>query len=113
MIFRLSQELNTKINAGTLNEMPLDENSYADWSCHLLTAGRRQHILMCNTTSLYSVVMLGNGITTDSKFIERAMSNICEFMEADGQPLVYQQCIAPACGRISFARRWTALPRVR
>lgn len=38
MIFRLSQKLNTKINAGALSAMPLDENPYADWSAHLFTA---------------------------------------------------------------------------
>jgi hypothetical protein len=32
MILRLSQKLNTKIKAGTLKAMPLDENPYADWS---------------------------------------------------------------------------------
>jgi hypothetical protein len=42
MIFRLSQKLNTKIKTGKLAEMPLDQNPYADWSCHLFTAGRRQ-----------------------------------------------------------------------
>jgi hypothetical protein len=32
MILRLSQKLNTKIKAGKLTEMPLDQNRYADWS---------------------------------------------------------------------------------
>jgi len=52
MIFRLSQKLNTKIKAGKLNAMPLDENPYADWSCHLFTANRTQYIIMSNTKSL-------------------------------------------------------------
>ncbi len=44
MIFRLSQKLNTKINAGTLDAVLLDENLYADWSCHLFSKGRRANI---------------------------------------------------------------------
>ena len=57
MIFRLSQKLCTKIDAGKLRHMPLDENPYADWSCHLFTADRTQYIILCNTASLYSCVM--------------------------------------------------------
>jgi hypothetical protein len=33
--------------------MPLDENPYADWSCHLFTADRTQYIILSNTASLY------------------------------------------------------------
>ena len=32
MIFRLSQKLCTKIKAGKLSEIPLDDNPFADWS---------------------------------------------------------------------------------
>ncbi|MCZ2342613.1 MAG: hypothetical protein LC104_12605 [Bacteroidales bacterium] len=104
MIFRLSQNLNTKIKAGKLAEMPLDENPYADWSCHLFTADRTQYILLSNTASLYSCVMYGKGITADSRFIERALSTIREFMEDDGQAFVYQKFIAPASSTVSFAK---------
>jgi hypothetical protein len=79
MILRLSRKLNTKIKAGKLSEMLLDENPYADWSCHLFTADRTQYIIMSNTPSLYSCVMYGKGITDDSRFIGRALSTIREF----------------------------------
>jgi len=104
MILRLSQKLNKKIKAGKLTEMPLDENSYADWSCHLFTAVRTQYIIMSNTASLYSCVMFGKGITDDSRFIERALSTIREFMEDDGQQFAYRKFIAPASGTVSFAK---------
>jgi hypothetical protein len=104
MILRLSQKLNTKIKAGKLTEMPLDENPYADWSCHLFTADRTQYIIMSNTASLYSCVMYGKGITDDSRFIERALSTIREFMEDDGQAFVYQRFIAPSSSTVSFAK---------
>ena len=104
MILRLSQKLNTKIKAGRLTDMPLDENPYADWSCHLFTADRTQYIIMCNTKSLYSCVMYGKGITDDSRFIERTLSTIREFMEDDGQQFAYRKFIAPASGTVSFAK---------
>ncbi len=103
MIFRLSHKLNTKIKAGTLNVMPLDENPYADWSYHLFTANRTQYIIMSNTKSLYSCLMVGKGITDHSRFIESALSAIGGFMKDDGQSFVYQRFIAPASGTVSFA----------
>jgi hypothetical protein len=85
MILRLSQKLNTKIKAGTLKALPLDNNPFADWSSHLFKADRTQDILISNTPSLYSCVLYGKGITNDSVFIERVLSSLREFMEDDGQ----------------------------
>jgi len=104
MILRLSQKLTKKLNAGKLFDMPLDENQYADWSCHLFTADRSQYIILSNTKSLYSCVMYGKGITDASRFIERALSTIREFMEDDGQQFAYRKFIAPASGTVSFAK---------
>jgi hypothetical protein len=83
MIFRLSQKLSTKINADILCALPLDENPFADWSASLFVADRTQYILLSNTRSLYSTVMRGKGITNESNFIDRALGNLREFMEAD------------------------------
>lgn len=104
MIFRLSLKLNKKIKAGKLTDMPHDANQYADWSCRLFTADRTQYIIMSNTASLYSCVMYGKGITDDSRFIERALNTIREFMEDDGQQFAYRKFIAPASSTVSFAK---------
>lgn len=48
MIFRLSQKLNTRIKAGTLGALPLDDNPFADWSAHLFVAGRTQYTTAVN-----------------------------------------------------------------
>jgi hypothetical protein len=104
MIFRLSQKLSTKIKADTLRALALDENPFADWSASLFVADRTQYILLSNTRSLYSTVMYGKGITNDSNFIERALSNLREFMEADGQEFVYHRFIVPATASVCFAK---------
>ena len=104
MIFRLSQKLSKKLKTAATDTLPLDENPYADWSARLFTADRTQYIILTNTKSLYSVVMYGRGITNDSQFIERALSNIREFMEDDGQEFVYRRFIAPASGTIRFGK---------
>src|SRR5262245_45591776 len=104
MIFRLSQKLNAKVRAGALPALPLHENPIADWSAHLFVAGRTQYVLLSNTKSLYSAVMYGRGITNDSQFIERALSSLREFMEAEGQEVVYLRFIAPASASVQFAK---------
>ena len=48
--------------------------------------------------------MFGKGITDDSRFIERALSTIREFMEDDGQQFAYRKFIVPASGTVSFAK---------
>jgi hypothetical protein len=104
MIIRLSQKLTAKIKAGPLATVPLDENPYADWSAHVFVAGRIQYILLSNTKSLYSTIMYGSGITDDRRFMNRALSNIRDFMEVDGQEFVYQRLIAPSADKVRLAK---------
>jgi hypothetical protein len=104
MIFRLSQKLNTKIKAGKLCEMPLDENPYADWSAHLFTADRIQYIILTNTASLYSCLMQGKGVTNGDKLVERALSTIRDFTADDAQQLAYRKFIVPASTTVHFAK---------
>lgn len=104
MIFRLSQKLNKKLGGGNLSGLPLQENPYADWSCHLFTADRAQYILLSNTASLYSCVTFGRGISNESRFIDRAFATIREQLEDDGQAFVYQRFIAPETGPIRLAK---------
>jgi hypothetical protein len=104
MILRLSQNLSKKIKAGTLKEMPLDENPYADWSCDLFTVDRIQYILVSNTHSLYSCVFYGKGITNEPVFVECVLSNMQKFMADDGQALACQKFVANSDEIASFAK---------
>lgn len=104
MILRLSQKLNTKVKAGKLAEALLDENPYADWSCHLFTASRNQYIILTNTPSLYSCVMLGRGITSVDILVQRALDTIRDFTADDGKQLIYRKFIAPAWSNAVFAK---------
>jgi hypothetical protein len=104
MIFRLTDKLNAKIKAGTLATLPPDENPFADWSAGLFLVGRSQYILLTNTKSLYSTVLAGKGVTDEKTFVERAMSSIREFMDADGQEGVYERLVSPVSGLVQFAK---------
>lgn len=78
--------------------------SYADWSARLFTTNRTQYILLSNTSSLYSVVMLGREITSDRLFISRALDSIHEFMSADGMSLIYKNFLAPAAASVRWCK---------
>ena len=104
MILRLSRKLATKIKAGTLRTLPLDENPFADWSAHLFVVDRTQYLIVSNTPSLYSVVLYGRGTANDSDFIGRSLSAMREFMESDGQEFVYRRFIAPASATVRFSK---------
>ncbi len=104
MIIRLSQKLCTKIKAGSLKTMPLDENPFADWSAHLFVVDRTQYIIVSNTKALYSTVMYCQDLSDDSRFIERALSNLRDFMVDDGQAFIYRRFIAPATSSVRFAK---------
>jgi hypothetical protein len=104
MIFRLSDKVNTKIKAGTLATLPLDENPFADWSAGSFLVGRSQYILLSNTMSLYSTVLPGKGVTDEKTFVERALSSLREFMDADGQEGIYERLIVPVRGSVRFAK---------
>ncbi len=104
MIIRLSQKLCTRIKAGKLNEMPLDDNPYADWSANVFVVNRAQYIILSNSASLYSCVMFGKEITNESRFLQRALNCIRELMEDDGHASIYQKFIAPSTATVSFAK---------
>jgi len=104
VIFRLSQKLAKKIKVSPRTCVPADDNPFADWSGHLFTADRTQYIILTNTSSLYSMVMYGKGITDDSRLIDRALSCIGEFMVDDGQEFIFRRLVAPATTTMSFSK---------
>ena len=106
MIFRLSKTLNTKIGAGALPKLPLNENPFADWSAHLFVADRTQYILLSNTKSLYSAVLFGKGINDDSRFIERALSTFGSSWKAMGRRSSTDDSSHPHQGRSISPGHW-------
>ena len=103
MILRFSQKLGSRLKAGTLKPLPLDEAPVADWTSHLFFFDRTPYILVSNTAALYSTVLSAKGITNDSVFITRLTSTLRDFMEADGLAFAYDRFIMPRTGDIRFA----------
>ena len=103
MILRLTQKLGSRLKAGSLKPMPMDEAPIADWTGHLFFFNRTPYIILCNTATLYSAVLFGNGITNDSIVIPRVLTTLRAAMEADGLEFAYERFIVPRTGLIYFA----------
>ena len=104
MIFRLSQKLAKKIKIAPTVCIPLDPNPFVDWSANLFTADRAQYVIVTNTSSLYSMVMHGRGISDDSEFIDAVLTHMREFMPSDGNEFMFRRFIAPASGVVRFSK---------
>ncbi len=104
MILRLSQKLATKIKITPRRALPLDSNAFADWSARLFTAECVQYIILTNTASLYSTVMYGRGISSDSDFFDQGLGCIREFMVDDGQEFIFRRFIAPSAKSVDFSK---------
>lgn len=104
MIFRLTNKLAKKIKVGPLRPLPADPNPYADWTAHSFTVARVQYILLSNTSSLYSLVMLGKGITCDAAFLRETANAIGQFLRADGNEFIFRRFVAPAMDTTAFAK---------
>lgn len=104
MILRLSQKLATKVKAGPLSTLPLDVNPLADWSAHLFTYERTQYILLSNTKSLYSTVMMGRGITDTCDLIDGVVTAIRDSLQSDGHDQTFRRFIAPHSANVQLAK---------
>ena len=104
MIIRISAKLGKKIHISPGKALPTEPNPFADWSAHLFTADRAHYIIVTNTSSLYSIVMYGRGITDDSHFLNRITSYMSEFMRDDGHAFIFERLIAPSTARVAFSK---------
>jgi len=103
MTFRLTHKLAMKIKAGKPSPPPPAEDPSTDWSGHLFVAGRVHFILLSNTTSLYSAVIYGRGVTDVDGFLKGALFALRETLEDDGLGYVYERRILPSTGPIGFS----------
>jgi len=87
-----------------LETLPLRQNPFADWSCHIFPANRSQYILLSNTKSLYSCVMPAKGVTNQKYFVESAMNCIKDFTAYDANQWAFRKFIAPEFETIQFSK---------
>lgn len=104
MLFRLTQKMAKKIKESPTMICPVSANPYIDWSAHLFTAERAHYIIITNSTSLYSIILHGRGITDDANFIDHVMSEMANFMCQDGYEFQFRRLIAPNATESLFVK---------
>lgn len=104
MIFRLTQAMNARVKAGTLEALPLHENPLLDWSAHPFAVGRRRFILLSNTASLLSVLMSAQAVTGGIRFRDRAFAGIRACLTALGYESLARTHFLDGSGPVQFAK---------
>jgi len=104
MILRVSGKLGKKIGGHPTKSLPLHDNPYLDWSGHLFQVQRVQHIMLTNTASLYSLLFLGRGITSQEEYVDCVRRELRTFLEQAGYASIHAKHIAPHDGPVLFSK---------
>jgi hypothetical protein len=104
MILRITAKLGKAIGVSPSLSLPADPNPFADWTAHLFSALRTPYIIITNTTSLYSLVMDGRGVSTNSLFLQKAMTTMLESLSRDGCRFIFDRLIMPTTAHIWFSK---------
>jgi hypothetical protein len=105
MILRLTLKLAKKLKISRLPEIPFNEktNPLLDWNANLFTVGHNQYIIVTNTSSLYSIIMYGKGMTKEKYFIEELLKYMNVFMSMNKHEQLFKDIIEPESQRICFS----------
>lgn len=76
----------------------------SDWALHLYRYQRTQYIISTNTSSLFSFIFAGRGITDEIVFKSQFVSSLREHHQAIGMAEAYNQFIDPDTGHFSFSK---------
>jgi hypothetical protein len=104
MIIHFTEKLRKKLHMPELDVTDVAVGPHLRWYAHVFTAQRVQYILTTNAASLFSVVIFGRGITDDSDYILRFLSELRDHCDDLGLRLVYERVIAPHTGRITVTK---------
>jgi len=108
MIIRVTQRLARKIKVAPAASVPLQDHPLLDWTAHLFMVSRWQCVIITNSVCLYSVVLPGKGLSSETTFLDRCFQTLHEYMTFDGVSRLFNDNIAPATQDIRF---WKAADR--
>lgn len=104
MIFRITQKLAKKIKVAPSTEVVTADNPFLDWTGHLFYANRVNYIILTNSHSLYTVLFVGRGISTEKEFIENALRSMRDYMVIDKTGSIFNLYIKPHAGHYTFGK---------
>lgn len=104
MVIHFTKKLAKKLHTPELDQGDVPAGDHLRWYANLFTARRVQYILTTNAASLLSVVMYGRGITDDSDYIMRLVSDLRDLFDDLNMQLVFKRVILPTTGQIILAK---------
>lgn len=84
MILRLTNTLTKKIKAVVSEDDGRKISAFEEWYGHSFTVDKHHYILFTNAYSLYSTIILGNGINNLVLFIDATTQGLYEALKSDG-----------------------------
>jgi hypothetical protein len=105
MILRLSQKLAKKVRVILPREaIPRDPNPYADWSAATFLVSRSQYVILTNTSSLYSTLFPGRGITDESILLDHGFATLRDQLIDDGFGFVFRRWVVPSMSTVVLSK---------
>ncbi|KMQ49889.1 ST7 protein [Chitinispirillum alkaliphilum] len=92
---RMQDKLAVKIKETYLNPFSEHDNSpYVEWYAGLFTVRRHQYIILTNASTLFSVVLIGKGVTDCNNFLHNSFVAISEMTQEFGCQLIFERIIS-------------------
>jgi hypothetical protein len=108
MIFRLSQKAAKKVKESwPLPERELPGDPLLDWSFHLFTARRLQHIIFCNTATLYTCLVYGRGVSSLSDLSRVGLQALEDGFEDEDLGSVFETRIRACDSPLTVAKAYS------
>ena len=104
MVIRLSQQMMKKLHHLTTMTAEPAAEPLCDWALHLFRHGHIHYILATNTRSLFSVVLLGRGITTGENLLTRLIPALREAHRGAGLEGAFEVSIAPHFDKVVWSK---------
>lgn len=83
--------------------VPVVKNRVADWCVHEFKFSRRRFLMLCNTASLYPIVVEARGVTGENELIQRSVQALGDALETGRYARNYARWIAPGVGSVQWA----------
>lgn len=104
MIIHLTDKLRKKLKIDPLSRVEKETGAYLRWYANLFTINRFQYILVTNSSSLFSVVMHGRGISDINSFHSEFLSTLRDYLSELDMRMIFERVIAPDSGNITLSK---------
>jgi len=104
MIIRISQQVGRKVKIRELATVGMHDDPLRDWSIQTFVFERKQHVIICNTATLYSAVCLSGALNKPHALVVAGLQAIGEQLEFDLLLDAYQTFSTPGSAVVTYAK---------